>query len=119
MEGNKRLAWQKGSRAIFAEAFVSVQKLSEEHWSIEIPNNIDNSWKIGIRFGIELFRECFGTNAKLTPGVHIKVTEFTGQSVDTTLLSIAYVIFHALGNAMHIDGSEIFKFDTGNGDFIM
>ena len=119
MEGKCRLAWQKGATAIFAEASVNVQQLSNDEWSIKMPANINSIWAIGVRFGVEMFRECLRINEQLASGFRIRINQFIGQSVDTTLVSVAYVTFHALGNAMRTDTGRIFKFDESSGSFVV
>lgn len=115
MTGTCQLAWQDGPRAIFAEAHVMVKDNGNNDLTLVLPEGMEGAWEIGVRFGLELFREC---NRSRRSGC-IVIENFQGQPLDTSIASAAYVAFHAIARAFNYQPGKKFEFDATTGQFIL
>jgi hypothetical protein len=117
MNVSKKLVWQQGAVAQYAEIDLFVASSDGEGISIAIPNHILPQWSDAIRFGVTLFSESYAWQQPAVARMAVRVQSLKAVPCDTTLFSLAYVTFQALCSAWNIDGEGMFAFNRSSGSY--
>lgn len=117
MNNSKKLAWQQGSAALYAEIDLEVTIVDNQLFRVIIPEGVQPKWSDAIRFAAHLFVECYAWKNPQLANATIAVNEIKTVSSDTTVCSLAYVTFQALCSACRLDGEEKFSFNRILGSF--
>jgi hypothetical protein len=118
MKGEFKLAWGRpDGLGIYAAARISAEWGKTRGLELIGVERSAQNWAVGIRFGIELLRECLSRASVDDSGLRLEIVNFGGEIGDTTNMAAAYVTFHAASKAIGIDFSRVFEFDENNGQF--
>ena len=116
MNGGHEIAWRDGPRVIFAAVELAVDRCESTEWTLEAPRGTDLASEAAVRFAMELFKESFPEQNGLGP-FQITMGRLETQPVDSSVLAVAYVAFHAICRAFSINPGARFSFDEKNGTF--
>ena len=120
MKSKKRIAWQKGHWATYAEVAVKLETGGNEY-DVAKPEGIDRvdpSWRAGVLYGLALLREKLpGVN--VSNKVRVTITLFRGQPSDTTATAAAYVVFHAVAQEIAPELLNDFTFDEETAEYVI
>ena len=117
MNVSKKLLWQQGAVAQYAEIDLFVAPSDGEGISIAIPDHVLPPWKEAIRFGVALFAERYAWQQPAVAQMAVRVESLKAVPGDTSLFSLAYVTFQALCSAWNIDGEGMFAFNRSSGSY--
>ncbi len=115
---SKKLLWQQGVVAQYAEIDLDVAMLESESINIILPDHLLSHWSDAIRFAVSLFSESFAWQQPAITQMTVRILSIKAVPGDTTLFSLAYVTFHALCTAWNVDGEQIFAFDQSSGNYL-
>jgi hypothetical protein len=117
--GNRRLAWQRGVRALYAEIAIKIEDSEGANGSICGLETINGTWTPGIIFGIGLAKE-WTKEIVDWANVSISIVSFRGMESDTTITAAAYVAFQAVADAARSPRVHgIFTLDESTGRFLI
>jgi hypothetical protein len=117
MKVSKKLLWQQGAAALFAEIEIDVERSNGAGIEIRCPDSIQPQWSNAISFAANLFTESFAWREPMVAQIDVSILSISAVPGDTTLCSLAYVAFHALCFASNVDGEQVFAFDRSSGAF--
>ena len=117
MNVSKKLLWQQGAVAQYAEIEVFVAPSDGEGIDISIPDHVLPPWTEAIRFGMALFVASYAWQQPAIAQMAVRVESLKTVPCDTTLFSLAYVTFQALCSAWNIDGESVFAFNRSSGSY--
>jgi len=120
MNSSKRIAWQRGNFATYAEIDID---LSSEISGYDITNPVgielvDSRWRPGVLFALSLLHEKL-PRVKESSDTQVTITMFRGQPGDTTTMAAAYVMFHAVAQKLAPKLMEEFVFDEEKAEYMV
>jgi hypothetical protein len=100
-QGKYNIAQQLGAKSIFASIEINARlSQSNRRVQIEYETPIETEWKFAIEFGANYFLQNIKVFNKHKKGLHIIVTRFHGNDVDTTSVLVSIVTIKALIDAL-------------------
>lgn len=117
MKVSKKLLWQQGTVALFAEIEIDVERSNGTEIEIRCSDTTEPHWSNAISFAANLFSESFAWREPTVAQIDVLILSIKAVPGDTTLCSLAYVAFHAICTACNIDGEQVFTFDRSSGRF--
>lgn len=117
MNVSKKLLWQQGAVAQYAEIDLFVASSGGEGISVAIPDHVAPPWAEAIRFAVALFGESYAWQQPAVAQMAVRVRSIKAVPGDTTVFSLAYVTFQALCSAWNIDGEGVFAFNRSTGSY--
>lgn len=118
MNSSKRIAWQRGNFATFAEIEIELSGSSVDH-DIASPQGIDlvdSRWRSGVLMALALLREKLA-RVSVATDTQVTITTFRGQPGDTTTMAAAYVTFHAVAEKLAPELVGEFVFDEEKAEY--
>ncbi|WP_254510989.1 hypothetical protein [Anatilimnocola floriformis] len=112
-----RLAWQKGDFAKYAEVALEVSVLEATGLQVTYRRELTAAHRLAIEFGAAMFIERYSAVLPHCRQCKIDVVSVRTAEPDTTLQSIAYVVFQALCKFFQVGSGDSFYFCTESGCF--
>jgi len=120
MNSIKRIAWQQGVFATFAEIDIELKNANNED-AITNPMGldvVDSHWRSGVLFALALLREKL-PRVSASWYTQVTISKFHGQPCDTTMMAVAYVTFHAVAQKQAPELLKEFIFDEENAQYVI
>jgi len=117
MNVSKKLLWQQGLVAQYAEINLDVEHSDDSEINTIVPDHIQPHWSNAIRFGVALFAESYTWQQPAVARMTVRIQAIKAVPGDTSVCSLAYVTFQALCSAWNIDGEKVFAFDRSSGNY--
>ena len=118
MNNSKRIAWQRGNFATFAEIEVELNSGSSDY-DLAVPRGldfVDDRWRSGVLLALSLLREKL-PRVLDSMDTQVTITSFRGQPGDTTVMAVAYVTFHAVAEKLAPELLDEFVFDEEKAEY--
>jgi hypothetical protein len=118
MKNSKRIAWQRGNFATFAEIEVELNS-GRSGYDLTVPLGIDlvdGRWRSGVLLALSLLREKL-PRVLDSMDTQVTIKAFRGQPGDTTSMAAAYVMFHAVAELLAPELLEEFVFDEEKAEY--
>lgn len=117
MQVSKKLSWQKGGFAIFAEVNADIERSGANGIEIRWNEEVEPRWSCAISFAANLFTESFAWEHPHVNQSTMRVLSIGVVPGDTSVTALAYVAFHALCAAYNLEGEHVLNFDRLSGSF--
>lgn len=117
MSVSKKLLWQQGFVAQYAEIDLAVNPSDGVGRGVVIPDHILPHWSNAINFAVALFAETYAWQLPVVAEMTVRVQSIRAVPGDTTLCALAYVTFQALCSAWNVDGEQVFSFNQSSGSY--
>lgn len=120
MHSSKRIAWQRGNFATFAEIEVELHGKGSNS-SITAPQGlhlIDARWRPGVLVALSLLNEKM-PRISASNNTQVVITASRSQPGDTTTMAVAYVMFHAIAEKLAPELLKEFIFDEEEAKYII
>lgn len=107
-----RLTTKINSVALYANAILNVEATSDSNFTVEF-DDVDDKWRVAINFAVQYFFEHY------RKGFHVKVDYLHTMIIDSSQMTVVYVIVKCLSDALGFKKELITISGTGKPEFIM